>query len=60
MPSKEPKLNVAEIDQALQAQLVHVVPHYAAVFRAFLAEEGVDKREALELTVAYMNRPKAL
>lgn len=46
-----------ELDQHNAAVANVLVPHYGAVFRAFCKEDGVSRREALELTIAYMQRP---
>lgn len=54
---KLPKVDVAVVDQAHTVITTHMIPHYAAVFRAFCAEEDVTRPEALILTVAYIQRP---
>ncbi len=51
----ENPIDVHALDQGTAEITRHLIPHYAAVYRAFLEEEGIDAAIALQLTGAYMN-----
>ncbi|MCP4661027.1 MAG: hypothetical protein GY856_36965 [bacterium] len=53
----KPRFDVAAFDQVSKLALDTLVPHWAAVFRAFCAEEGVSRVEAMQLTVAMIQTP---
>jgi len=54
-PSKQPRLpSVGEVDQAAAVLRDYLVPLYASVFRAFLAEDGITRADALEMTSAFI------
>ena len=55
---KQPRrLKQHELDQ-LSAEVCNgIVPHYAAVFRAFCNEPEVSREEAMRLTIAMMHMP---
>lgn len=58
MSNKKP-FNIAAHDQASKTMCDAFVPHIAAMFRAFAAEEDVTRAEAMELTIAYMHTPRS-
>ncbi|MCP4661030.1 MAG: hypothetical protein GY856_36980 [bacterium] len=53
----KPRFDVAAFDQVSKLALDTIVPHWASVFRAFCAEEGVTREEAMTLTTAMIHAP---
>ncbi len=54
MSNQKPKPavpTIAQLDQASKAVTSITVPYWAAVFRAFCAEEDITRLEALSLTM---------
>lgn len=45
---------IAQLDQASKTVTSILVPHWAAVFRAFCAEEDITRLEALSLTMGVL------